>query len=356
MSIYVTVRCLLQTPENSSERTKQMRQIFPDKSKTLTQLNAVELSELTKSRPMNPIKRQGFISEHVTEEQPSIPNQILSTLKNGNNDDVGDRVYHLIVQWAKSDARAAYEWIVSQPEEIGVAHYLDKVIEIYTEQDIDGAGELIANQLDPQKKSYFAKLYVSQLSKISTPQDALNWAYRLTPQSISEQAQVVALESWAEVSPQELLFAEDLLSKLSQNTRKSLIDFASKSLTDDEPAAYAQDLYQFPEDVQASVAYNIAGKWSSYDSAEASAWIDSLDSGAIKDSATEGFVKFRGVDDPQNAFYLAEHAHDDALRMNLLKTTFQNWYSRDPSRAVMALEQSETLSRSERIALSALSN
>lgn len=261
-----------------------------------------------------------------------------------------NQVYSLLREWAKNDLRNVHDWVIEQEGTPQFSNYFAFIVELYMEHDLAEAGDIILNMADESTQTPLIQQYVYRSAQLD-PTLALDWSHGILNQDQRVDAQLTLLRIWAESRPQAVFESISILPELKPHHLKEIVIAASRSISHEDPALFAGNLYQYPQALQAEVAYGVAGNWTLKDSFGALSWIETLDNNLVKDRAITAFADNSKTTDLGDAFTLAKQVSNQDLRAILLTRVAKKWLLEQPDAAREALRSSDDLNEDSKQAI-----
>jgi len=249
-------------------------------------------------------------------------------------------LYAAIDQWALQDIDGAFDWIEMQGDSPFLSSAYSQVLGRYIEQSPEKASFLISEMEHSMEKINFSNRVAYQLGR-RDPKEALTWA-----ETLKGDAQHFALmglmETWGKSTGglQALDYAKGLPA--SQNNDE-LFTMATMKIAQAHPDALAQELPSLTENQQRIAAIQLAQSYSSNDPAKTVSWLNSLDSGSVRDAALKTSLQSFRHSNISQAFALSETIADESLRRTEMQQTLLDWLPVDPEAAFQALQNNESL-------------
>jgi hypothetical protein len=236
-------------------------------------------------------------------------------------------VSEVVSTWAGKDPKAAFQWSTENLTGMQLSDSVQAALGQWAKTDpaaavaaADGMPRGLRAQLLPGMLSDWAQ---------ADPQAAVSFATQLPP--IDQQRAIEgAIRGWAETDPKAA--AEGLL-KLPYSFKDAYDDVASQLQEKDPVFAMSWAARIPDSASAASEAESIEESWGGRDAEAASDQLATLQPGDFRDKAVAGFVDSISNLDPKSAAGWATSIQQPKLRENTLRNVVKSWHASDPASA-----------------------
>lgn len=235
------------------------------------------------------------------------------------------------------DPQLAFDFVDSLPYEDEKRRALGSMGWRLSQQGVESASALVANNADPVVQRQLASRISSEWSKYDHAA-ALEWSKSLTDDQASKSALRSVLNNWIESDPAATLAYVE--STMEEGDQGSALRDAYSNWARNDPQAAVEWLDRLPESADArkgDIYRGVANSFISHDPMAASEWIATLEDSPERDQSVETLVNNISKTDPEAGFIWAATVGDSDKRKNTLKRSVREWIKTDPDAAYEAI-------------------
>ncbi len=251
-------------------------------------------------------------------------------------------------QWARQDINAVFNWIETAELNPQLHNIYNYAMGHYIEKSPAQAAALVAEMQPCEMKAGFA----SQTGRKLAQEDvngALTWALTLD-EAAQKQALLSVIDTWAS-GPE----GGDALAYIMANPEypnyAELFSAAAVSLSYNDPDALLASMDSMSAQDQLVAAERLAIAFSATNPARCDQWLDTLESGPVRDSALKQTLGTYLYSNVSRAFELSQTLSDEAVREDYTQQVIESWITVDQAKAESALNSSAVLTEQQKRAI-----
>lgn len=257
-------------------------------------------------------------------------------------------IMSIVDSWASTDAMAAFEWLKQQPETPSTLKMYLNTMYYYIEQSPTEAASLISSLPLNESTNYLITSMVYQLVEKNI-QEAIDW---LDSIAIDQRANGVFIISrkMAETDPEAALA---FLNNQKQTYELNLdyYNSAVAEIASVDPDMMLDRIENYEANVQRDIIINASYALADYSESQFLQVVAML-SEDNQDIAYRQRASQLTQTDPQQAFNIAERISDTSVRLESIISTVNVWSGFDKKNALIAIENSNQLTASQKADIS----
>lgn len=257
-------------------------------------------------------------------------------------------IMSIVDSWASTDAMAAFEWLKQQPETPSTLKMYLNTMYYYIEQSPTEAASLISSLPLNESTNYLITSMVYQLVEKNI-QEAIDW---LDSIAIDQRANGVFIISrkMAETDPEAALA---FLNNQKQTYELNLdyYNSAVAEIASVDPDMMLDRIENYDANVQRDIIINASYALADYSESQFLQVVAML-SEDNQDIAYRQRASQLTQTDPQQAFNIAERISDTSVRLESIISTVNVWSGFDKKNALIAIENSNQLTASQKADIS----
>ena len=283
----------------------------------------------------NPPQRQHALHgavAYVADRDPAAAAGLIDQMaaSHGRNE-LAQEIAH---RWAREDVASALSWVQSL-DPASSAEAMHALTRSWAETDPQGAANHVLSLSLSERRG--ALVEVSEAWARVDSDAAKAWIETLSPADAAPAMRgLVEVVSWND--PQS---AADLVAswgEAASELGEGFVDLSNQVAehwSRQDPAAAAAWAQSLPVDgeVRQEAVGSVAESWLRVDPWSAGEWIGAMESGRVRDVATEHLVDYVAENDPGSAYEWALTVSDPEHQADMLHHVFEQWQDMDPSRA-----------------------
>ncbi|GGB58824.1 hypothetical protein K8B83_14475 [Shewanella inventionis] len=257
-------------------------------------------------------------------------------------------IMSIVDSWASTDAMAAFQWLKQQPETPSTLKMYLNTMYYYIEQSPTEAASLISSLPLNESTNYLITSMVYQLVEKNI-QEAIDW---LDSIAIDQRANGVFIISrkMAETDPEAALA---FLNNQKQTYELNLdyYNSAVAEIASVDPDMMLDRIENYDANVQRDIIINASYALADYSESQFLQVVAML-SEDNQDIAYRQRASQLTQTDPQQAFNIAERISDTSVRLESIISTVNVWSGFDKKNALIAIENSNQLTASQKADIS----
>jgi len=257
-----------------------------------------------------------------------------------------DQILSLTIdEWAKEDVNAVFSWLETAEFSQQTPYLYDQVVSRYILRSPLEASALVSEMESGASKSNFASSVAFELAELDKDK-ALAWTKSLSGEE-REFAMEGLLEKWA--SKENGIEALDfVLEQKDSSNYENLYSKVVMKLSQTSSAELEQRLSSLEENEQVLAAEQLAQVYSSNQPEKAHQWLDTLESGSVKDAALKSALGSFIYTDINSAFTLSETISSEETRLQEMQQVMLEWIRVDQATAEEALSNTTTIPENQK--------